>query len=101
MVCRRKGAQREFVRVTFDEQGVRVDETGKGPGRGAYLCRRTACWDARERDGRLTQALKHKLTETDKSILTEWAAAHAAEWAPPPPDMPEPAASRGLGSEEN
>jgi predicted RNA-binding protein YlxR (DUF448 family) len=89
-----------LVRIALDEQGARVDETGKGPGRGAYLCRRSACWIARERDARLAQALKSKLTDTDKSRLTEWARAHEAEWSSTPPDTPDTATVGGDGREE-
>jgi hypothetical protein len=34
-----------------------LDPTGRAPGRGAYLCRDTACWDAAARKRSLEHAL--------------------------------------------
>ncbi|MSQ31582.1 MAG: DUF448 domain-containing protein, partial [Dehalococcoidia bacterium] len=40
VACRRTGDQRTFVRLVRAADGaVQVDEAGKAPGRGAYLCR--------------------------------------------------------------
>jgi predicted RNA-binding protein YlxR (DUF448 family) len=81
VVCRLTAAQRELVRISAVEGEVRVDESGKGPGRGAYLCRRGSCWHARGRDARLASALKTKITEADRCRLTAFADARAAEWS--------------------
>jgi uncharacterized protein len=45
VVCRAVRDKRMLVRVHQRAGGtVTVDPTGKGPGRGAYLCPRRACW---------------------------------------------------------
>ena len=52
IACRQVGAKAGLLRVVRTPQGeVRLDETGKLAGRGAYLCRETRC---------LEQALKQK-----------------------------------------
>ena len=52
IACRQVGAKAGLLRVVRTPQGeVRLDETGKLAGRGAYLCRQARC---------LEQALKQK-----------------------------------------
>ena len=50
-----------------------IDETGKKAGRGAYLCRRRACWDGALSRGRLEHALKTSLTAEEKTALRSFA----------------------------
>ena len=51
--------KRELVRVVRTSAGlVIIDPTGRLPGRGAYLCREAACWDAAGRKRALEHALK-------------------------------------------
>jgi predicted RNA-binding protein YlxR (DUF448 family) len=45
-----------------------VDETGRLPGRGAYLCRKPECWE--QGAATLEHALKTRLTADDKAKLT-------------------------------
>jgi len=45
-----------------------VDEIGRAPGRGAYLCRRVKCWE--EAPAQLDHALKtHLLSEAKERLL--------------------------------
>jgi predicted RNA-binding protein YlxR (DUF448 family) len=53
---------------------VEVDPTGKGPGRGAYVCRNTACWERADLAERLGRALKTTLTGDDREELAVFAA---------------------------
>ena len=46
-----------------------VDCTGKSPGRGAYLCRSSACWDRGMGKGVLERSLKLTLSTQDKAEL--------------------------------
>ena len=39
VVCRGTFDKKALVRLTADEKEIHVDETGKRPGRGAYVCR--------------------------------------------------------------
>ena len=44
--CREVSDKRQLVRLVRTPEGrVDIDETAKRPGRGAYLCRRRACWE--------------------------------------------------------
>jgi predicted RNA-binding protein YlxR (DUF448 family) len=66
------------VRIVRTPQGAEVDLTGKKPGRGAYLCRRPACWQEALRKNRLDSALKTKLSADEKLKLNEFAASLGA-----------------------
>jgi predicted RNA-binding protein YlxR (DUF448 family) len=64
------------VRVVRSAEGtVEVDETGKKPGRGAYLCRTRECWDKALKGKVLEYALKTAITAEDKAALQAYAAA--------------------------
>ena len=66
---------------------MQVDERGRAPGRGAYLCRDGACWARALAEGSLARSLRTGLTEEDRATLeaharglgTVVAAATAAE----------------------
>jgi predicted RNA-binding protein YlxR (DUF448 family) len=63
------------VRVVRTATGaVEVDETGKKPGRGAYLCRSRECWDKALKGRVLEYALKTAITTEDKEALQAYAA---------------------------
>jgi predicted RNA-binding protein YlxR (DUF448 family) len=50
------------VRIVRSPDGaVHIDETGRLPGRGAYLCREASCWDTAGRKRTLEHALKVSL----------------------------------------
>jgi hypothetical protein len=52
--------------------GLQVDPTGRVPGRGAYLCRRQACWEqALRRPGRLEQALRWTISPEERERLAQ------------------------------
>jgi predicted RNA-binding protein YlxR (DUF448 family) len=62
-------AKRTLIRIVRTPEGLKVDETGKLAGRGAYLHDRKSCWQLGI-DGRLTQALKTSISEDDLANLT-------------------------------
>jgi hypothetical protein len=75
VACRTTGAKRGLVRVVRSAEGrVEVDETGKKPGRGAYLCRTRECWDRALKGKVLEYALKTAITAEDKVALQAYAA---------------------------
>lgn len=84
-VCRAKGPKRDLVRVMLAAGQVEIDPTGKGPGRGAYLCRRLECWQSRQRDRRIGQALRGALDADDRLRLEAWAAQNLADTGNPLP----------------
>lgn len=63
--------KRSMTRVVRGEDGVRIDETGKAPGRGAYLHNRRACWQA-GLEGALEKALKVKLMPQERERLVNY-----------------------------
>lgn len=77
VACRETTDQRELIRLVHGDGGLAVDPTGRAPGRGAYLCRRPACWQrARETSearggGPLGHALRATLTDHDRAVLAD------------------------------
>lgn len=62
--------KREMLRLVRVADGrVEVDPTGKKPGRGAYLCGSSACWEAGLKKGRLEHVLRTTLTGGDREEL--------------------------------
>lgn len=66
--CRQTLAKRGMIRIVRTPEGLRVDPTGKVPGRGAYLHDRRACWE-RGLKGALVNALKIDLSDSDRDLL--------------------------------
>jgi len=59
VACGRSRAKRELIRVVrTPERQVRIDATGKLPGRGAYVCRDAQCAETGLREQRLAHALE-------------------------------------------
>ena len=79
--CRTVQEKRRLVRVVRQPDGhVRLDPSGKAPGRGAYVHLQQTCWQQALNGGRLAHALKlDRLAETDWTELQAYAAALPAE----------------------
>ncbi len=59
VACREVRDQRELTRLVRTSEGhVAIDERGRAPGRGAYLCRNIECWQRALKGGALAHALK-------------------------------------------
>ncbi len=58
--CRQEAGKRELLRLVRDPASgeVRIDETGRAGGRGAYLHRDPACVEEAKRRGGVARALK-------------------------------------------
>ena len=68
IACRTVGGKRGLIRLVRQPDGtVAVDETGRLPGRGAYLCCKAECWQ--QGAAKLDYALKTKLSAADKEKL--------------------------------
>lgn len=80
--CRETLAKRSLIRVVRTPTGLRVDPTGKIPGRGSYLHDRHSCWE-RGLKGALAHALKVELTEQDREVLRAFMATLPAEETQP------------------
>lgn len=83
VACRTTTAKRDLVRIVRLPTGaVEVDPTGKKSGRGAYLCRRVACWEEALKRTRLSKALRITLSEESRAALQAFTATLSAK-APP------------------
>ncbi len=71
--CRQTLAKRSLIRIVRTPTGLRVDPTGKIPGRGAYLHDRRSCWESGIKSA-LAHALKTELTEQDRQALRDFMA---------------------------
>lgn len=71
IACRSSNAKRELVRLVRTAEGVEIDPTGKKAGRGAYLCNQSSCWQKATNSRIIEQALRIRLSETDRSKLIE------------------------------
>lgn len=84
--CREVLPKRTLIRVVRTADGVRVDESGKLAGRGAYLHNLRSCWE-RGLKGALANALKTEISAGDRQALQDYLAAlppDLAEDTPPP-----------------
>ena len=66
------------MRLVVQADGsVQVDERGKAPGRGAYLCRTAACWQ-RGAAGALNAPLRTNIKAENREALLAYGAQFAA-----------------------
>ncbi len=71
--CRAVRPKRELLRIVRSPEGkIEIDEKGKAPGRGAYLCRNRGCWERAIAQQRLDHALKTTLLSEDQARLLEY-----------------------------
>ena len=70
VACRQVKSKREMIRLVRTPEGrLIVDETGKHNGRGAYLCRQSACWEVALGGQQLSRALNLAIGEPEKEML--------------------------------
>ena len=70
VACGRRARKGELVRIVRSlEGGVEVDPRGKGPGRGAYVCREGACWEVGLARGRVEATLQVRLSGEEREAL--------------------------------
>lgn len=68
--CGESFDKRQLLRVLRSPEGhVEVDTTGKGPGRGAYLCCKAECFESARKRRRLDSHLKVSLRDDDYDRL--------------------------------
>jgi predicted RNA-binding protein YlxR (DUF448 family) len=69
--CRETNDKRTLTRLVRTPDGhVRLDTTGRAPGRGAYLCTQRECWErALGRADTLGRALKVSVPAEDRTAL--------------------------------
>lgn len=70
--CREKREKRDFIRVVRSPEGnVSIDFTGKKSGRGAYLCKNSACLKKARKTGVLARQLNCEITDEIYAELTK------------------------------
>ena len=74
--CREMQPKKDLVRVVRTPEGnVLIDSTGRANGRGAYLCRKSACLEKAIKSRALERALETKMEqETYESLRAQFAA---------------------------
>ena len=73
IACRQTRDKKYLIRLVCTENGVaEIDISAKKPGRGAYLCPKKDCWEAALKKKRLEYALRTKLSDDDRQVLTEY-----------------------------
>ena len=77
--CREVLSKRELTRIVRSTDGVKIDPTGKAPGRGAYLHNQKSCWEASLK-GSLARALKLELSNHEREDLENYLMEHLDEW---------------------
>ncbi|MFQ5460687.1 MAG: YlxR family protein, partial [Anaerolineae bacterium] len=79
VVCRQRRRKPDLLRVGRGPGlPLAVMPSGRGGGRGAYVCRRRQCWASPHRNPRLASALKYLITDEEAAALDEWGAARVA-----------------------
>lgn len=77
VACRQLKPKSQLVRVVLCGGEILPDPTGRAPGRGAYLCRESACLHQALREGRLARSFKQQLSkEEEAQLLTYWDSLH-------------------------
>ncbi|MFQ5381326.1 MAG: RNase P modulator RnpM [Dehalococcoidia bacterium] len=72
--CREPNPKRGLVRIVRTaERRLEVDTTGRSPGRGAYICRQSACWEKALRAGTIAHALRFSPPQEDLAALRAFA----------------------------
>ncbi|NLB70689.1 MAG: YlxR family protein [Chloroflexi bacterium] len=69
--CREVLPKRGLIRIVRSPEGVKIDLSGKLPGRGAYLHDQKSCW-LKGLKGPLAKALRVAIPEQDQAMLHEF-----------------------------
>lgn len=71
VVCRAKKDKRGLTRLVIADAKLRIDESGKMNGRGAYLCGRPECWELAAARPLMGKALRVELSHDDRIYLRQ------------------------------
>ena len=75
IACRAVKAKRELVRIVrTPARTVAVDQTGKAPGRGAYLCKQQSCWEKGLTKDAIKRVLKVSVVQEEAEDLRNYVA---------------------------
>ena len=82
VACRQKKDKRRLTRLVFADAKLRIDESGKRDGRGAYLCDSPICWEQAAARPMIDKALRVKLSHDDRAYLQQMKPGRTARPAP-------------------
>lgn len=64
VVCRAQKNKKELLRIVKNKENeIKVDENGKEPGRGAYICYNMECLEKDKKSKKIEKALEAKIDE--------------------------------------
>ena len=67
--CGLKVHKDQLLRLVSNAPGeVKLDRTGKHPGRGAYLCNKGECWESGLKKNRLERTLRVNISTVNKNM---------------------------------
>jgi len=70
--CMEMKSKKDLIRVVKNKDGeISLDLTGKKPGRGAYVCKNTECFEKAFKTKRLEKNLENKISEDLYTSLRE------------------------------
>jgi uncharacterized protein len=70
--CQEMKPKKELIRVTKNSEGnIKMDLTGKAPGRGAYICKNVECLEKAIKSRRFEKAFETKISEEIFAALRE------------------------------
>ena len=70
--CNEMKDKKELVRIVRNNAGeINLDLSGKMPGRGAYVCKNTKCFDCAVKSKRLEKSFKTKIPDEIYNSLRE------------------------------
>lgn len=73
--CREINEKKTMTRIVKTPDGICVDESGRLPGRGAYLHDSRECWEKALKRGALARALKTEISPDELQKLQAYAEA--------------------------
>ncbi len=72
LCCREMQPKKDLVRVVLHKEGaIHLDQTGKAPGRGAYLCRRADCVQKLQKTRALDRAFSRTVDQAVYEALVK------------------------------
>jgi predicted RNA-binding protein YlxR (DUF448 family) len=70
--CQEMKPKKELIRIVRNKENeTSVDFTGKKPGRGAYICRSTECFEKARKGKRLEKAFEARIEEEIYEMLKD------------------------------
>lgn len=69
--CRKTRPKQELIRIVDNEEGLKIDRTGKLSGRGVYICPEEDCIKAASKNNGIKRSLKKNIEKEEINRLME------------------------------